>query len=452
MKNLQPHPAELDRKDSVALRAENAWLREQLALRDLALDGMPGSFVISDRTVPEPTILYCNQAAADMVGIQPEEMIGRGISVITRQNVSMKHDFQKDFRTLSKGQKIAYEYELRNAQGVSFWHGVTVVPIFDRSGTLIRSIAMGADITAKREAAREKQELQDRLIAELKERERMLDELHIAQKLESVGRLASGIAHEINTPIQYIGDCIHFLKSGFADTDQILQGWQRLLARLPMDPDNSALRAAADEFLIKYELDFLRIEIPKAFERMSEGVARVADIVRAMKEFGHPDSGRQSAADIHQALKSTLIVASNVYKFFATVHTDFGEFPEVVCNIGELNQVFLNLIVNASHAIEDAGRGADTGEIRISTIRDGDSVVIRIGDNGCGIPPENVAKLFDPFFTTKDVGRGTGQGLAIARSIAVDKHDGELTVISTVGIGTEFTLRIPIAGRSKAAE
>ena len=436
----------LEPVNEAELRAENARLREQLALRDLALDGIQTTFVIADRTTTEPTILYCNKIVGQMLGVRPEELVGKSISVISQNNVSIKPDFEGDRAILSAGQKISYEAEVKKPDGSTFWRGITVVPIFDSDGILIRSVAMGADITAKREAAQQKQELQDRLVAELKERERMVNELHLAQKLESVGRLAAGIAHEINTPIQYIGDCIHFLRSGFADTDQILKGWQHSVDSLPPGPESSRLRADALELSKKHELDFLRAEIPKAFERMSEGVARVTNIVRAMKEFAHPDSSEQCEADINRALRSTLIVATHVYKFIAHVHTDFAELPDVVCNVGELNQVFLNLIVNSAHAIEDAGRNIETGAIKIRTELSDDCVVIRISDNGCGIPPENLAKLYEPFFTTKEVGRGTGQGLAIARSIVVGKHGGELSVSSTVGSGSEFTLKLPIRG------
>jgi PAS domain S-box-containing protein len=444
--DAMPRPPRLVPANEAELRVENARLREQLALRDLALDGIQTTFVIADRTTPEPTILYCNKMVGQMLGVRAEELIGKSIGVISQNNVSIKPDFEGDRAILSAGQKISYEAEVKKPDGSTFWRGITVVPIFDSDGILIRSVAMGADITAKREAAQQKQELQDRLVAELKERERMVIELHLAQKLESVGRLAAGIAHEINTPIQYIGDSIHFLKSGFADTDQILKGWQQSLDALPAAPDSSRLRADALDLSKKHELDFLRVEIPKAFDRMSEGVARVANIVRAMKEFAHPDSSEQCAADINRAIQSTLIVATHVYKYIAHVHTDFADLPEVVCNVGELNQVFLNLIVNAAHAIEDAGRNIETGAIKIRTELSDDCVVIRISDNGCGIPPENLAKLYEPFFTTKEVGRGTGQGLAIARSIVVGKHGGELSVSSTVGSGSDFTLRLPIRG------
>jgi two-component system NtrC family sensor kinase len=275
-------PPRLEPANEAELRVENARLREQLALRDLALDGIQTTFVIADRTTAEPTILYCNKIVGQMLGVRAEELIGKSIGVISQNNVSIKPDFQGDHAILSAGQKISYEAEVRRPDGSTFWRGVTVVPIVNPDGILIRSVAMGADITAKREAAQQKQELQDRLVAELKERERIVNELHLAQKLESVGRLAAGIAHEINTPIQYIGDCIHFLRSGFAETDQILKGWQHSLDALTAGPESSRLRADALDLSKKHELDFLRAEIPKAFERMSEGVARVTNIVRAM--------------------------------------------------------------------------------------------------------------------------------------------------------------------------
>jgi signal transduction histidine kinase len=363
-----------------------------------------------------------------------------------QHNVTVKPDLEQEHARLSAGQHIAYETEVKRPDGTSFWHGMTVVPILDGAGRLTGSIATGADITAKRESARRQQELQDQLVAELKERERILSDLQLAQKLEAVGRLASGIAHEINTPIQYIGDCIHFLKSGFADTDQLLSGWQRLIAGLPAGPAATSVRAEAAELSAKHELEFLRIEIPKAFQRMADGVERVATIVGSMKEFAHPDSSEPHEADINHALQSTLTIARHVYKLIAQVQTEFADLPDVMCHIGALNQVFLNLIVNCAHAIEDAGRTVETGLITIGTYVDGANVVIRIGDNGCGIPVENLTKIYDPFFTTKEVGRGTGQGLAIARSIVVDQHGGAMNIRSTVGIGTQVILTLPIAG------
>jgi two-component system NtrC family sensor kinase len=252
-------------------------------------------------------------------------------------------------------------------------------------------------------------------------------ELGLAQKLESVGRLAAGIAHEINTPIQYVTDSVNFLGSAFAE----------LLTVVASNENAPSLRQSLD-------LEFLREEVPRAIERTIEGTERVAIIVRAMKEFSHPDASEKTAADLNRALQNTLMIARNEYKYVATIDLHCGDLPEVMCNVGELSQVFLNLIVNSAHALADAGRDTDTGRI---TIRSG--VVegwaeFRFEDNGCGIPQQIINKIYDPFFTTKEVGRGTGQGLAIARSIVVDKHAGRIGVQSTLGTGTCFTLRLPL--------
>jgi signal transduction histidine kinase len=198
-------------------------------------------------------------------------------------------------------------------------------------------------------------------------------------------------------------------------------------------------------------LEYLRVEVPKAFTRTFDGVERVTKIVKAMKEFAHPDANEQSPVDLKHALETTLLVASNEYKYVARIITELGDLPQVVCNVGELNQVFLNLIVNAAHAIKDSGKELDTGEITISLFAEGEEAVIGVRDNGCGVPAENLSKLYDPFFTTKEVGRGTGQGLAISHSIVVDKHGGEISVSSELGVGTQFTVRLPIAGRNGRA-
>jgi signal transduction histidine kinase len=323
---------------------------------------------------------------------------------------------------------------------------VSIRPLPDAEGRLTHFVAIGADITVKREESRKKQALQDKLVEEMKERVRMGIELQLAQKLESVGRLAAGIAHEINTPIQFVGDSMHFLRSAYADLSNLIDAWAHAIDALPESPNLASFRLEIAELKKRFDLNFLRDEIPKALESIFDGVRRVADIVKAMKEFSYPDASGQRSADLNRSIQTTLIVASNEYKYLAKVHTDFAELPGIVCNVGELNQVFLNLIVNAAHAIEASGKDASSGEIRISTALVGDRVVIRIKDNGCGVPAENLSKLFDPFFTTKEVGRGTGQGLAIAHSIVVDKHGGDISVSSSAGAGTEFTLRVPIGG------
>jgi two-component system NtrC family sensor kinase len=429
------------------LRAENAALREQLTLRDQALDATSTFFLITEHVAPEPIIVYCNRVVADEHGFRREELIGKGIAALARWATRDTAHASELNAALRAGRTVNHERQVTRPDGSSFWLGLSVRPIFDGAGRLTHAVSVGADITAKRDETLKKQELQDKLVAEMKERARVVIELQLAQKLESVGRLAAGIAHEINTPIQYVGDGVYFLRSAFEDFNHLIDGWRNAVDALDDDPAHGELRLEVAELAAKHDLEFLRGEIPKAFDRTADGVERVTNIVKAMKEFAHPDANEQSPADLNHAIDTTLLVATNEYRYSAKIHTEFAELPDVVCNIGELNQVFLNLIVNAAHAIHDAGKDVNTGEIKISTALAGDSVVIRISDNGCGVPPENLSRLYDPFFTTKEVGRGTGQGLAICHSIIVDKHGGTISASSNVGTGTEFTLRLPIAGR-----
>jgi signal transduction histidine kinase len=191
------------------------------------------------------------------------------------------------------------------------------------------------------------------------------------------------------------------------------------------------------------DLEYLRERVPAAFDRADEGIGRVGAIVSAMREFAHPPTSDKAPVQLNEALHNTLVVATSEYKYVADVETDFADLPAVVCNGGDINQVFLNLIVNAAHAIEERA-AEERGKIAITTRAEGDSVIVSIADTGCGIPEDVAARIFDPFFTTKEVGRGTGQGLAIARTLVVDRHGGTLTFHTEPGAGTTFHVRLPI--------
>jgi len=285
------------------------------------------------------------------------------------------------------------------------------------------------------------------------ERNRFEIELRHAQKLEAVGSLAAGIAHEINTPIQFVGDNIRFLHTAFADLGKVMEKYKHVSDAAA---NSAATRLLADEVAeaeMAVDINYLMAEIPKAIVQSLDGVTRVATLVRAMKVFAHPDRKEKAAADINEALNSTLTVARNELKYVADIETELGELPLVVCNIGELNQVFLNLLVNAAHAIGDAKKeNGQKGLIRVRTSLEAGEVSIAISDTGSGIPEDIRDKIFDPFFTTKETGRGTGQGLAIARSVVVDRHGGTLTFVSEVGKGTTFYVRLPLDEAAKPAE
>jgi len=283
---------------------------------------------------------------------------------------------------------------------------------------------------------------------EMKQRSQMEVELRQAQKLESVGRLASGIAHEINTPVQFVSDSCSFLETATDDLISLIGAYRGTIGELERASATPAaaaarLRAIETERDVAYMID----QIPPAIRRALQGLERVSAIVHAMKDFAYPDHQDQAPADLNRAILSTLTVARNEYKYVAEVHTELGDLPAVTCHIGELNQVILNLVVNSAHAIESAKAEQERdGRIVVRTRDLGEQVAIEVEDNGCGIPAENFDKIFDPFFTTKEIGKGTGQGLAIARSVVVDKHRGKIDVASQVGHGTTFTITLPVHG------
>jgi len=269
-------------------------------------------------------------------------------------------------------------------------------------------------------------------------------ELRQAQKLESVGRLASGIAHEINTPIQFVGDNVRFLQDSFGELQAIISKFNELCRPAVSVPSVQDLSTALEQIESASDCGYLLKEIPKALTQTLDGVERVVTIVRAMKEFAHPETKGMVPADLNKALLNTLTVARNELKYVADVETDFGDLPLVVCSVGDMNQVFLNLLVNAAHAIGDVVKGTGKkGKIRVRTKAEGAVAMITVSDTGAGIPENIRDRVFDPFFTTKEVGRGTGQGLAIARSV-VERHKGNLTFESQVGKGTTFYVRLPI--------
>ena len=271
-------------------------------------------------------------------------------------------------------------------------------------------------------------------------------ELHQAQKLESVGRLAAGVAHEINTPVQFVNDNCYFLRDAVSQMGEVLRTYQEVfLATSTGQLDAAHARERIEAAERSADLSFLIENMPTAVERSLEGLERVATIVRSMKEFSHPNQVSMSPADLNAAIRSTLIVARNEYKYVADSDTQLGDIPQVICNAGEFNQTFLNILVNAAHAIGDRVQGTESrGLITITTRQDADTVVISVQDTGGGIPQAIQGNIFDPFFTTKEVGKGTGQGLAIARSVIVDKHHGSLTFDSVPGVGTTFHIRLPL--------
>lgn len=295
-------------------------------------------------------------------------------------------------------------------------------------------------------------EIAERKQAE-QERQMMEVQLRQAQKLEAIGQLAAGIAHEINTPMQYVGDNTRFLKDAFKNLLTLLHGHEELLAAVKASTLKPDLVARVEKAYATSDLEYLVEQIPTCLDETLEGVERVTKIVRAMKEFSHPNSREKVAGDLNRAIESTVTVAHSQWKQVAEIKLELdAALPQVSCFMGEFNQCVLNLLVNAAHAIGDVVKEqpGTKGLITVRTRREGECVEVSLSDTGTGIPESARPHIFEPFFTTKGVGRGTGQGLAIVYGSIVKKHGGTVNYNTEWGKGTTFTLRLPIKSEAMA--
>lgn len=300
----------------------------------------------------------------------------------------------------------------------------SISPIRDSTGRTLGFLLLAEDITNRKE-------------------EEMLRNL--SKKLESLGLMASSIAHEIKTPLQYIGQNAQFVSDSFKEVVQFYEMINDTSVKLEKTHKNE-IQKKIKEYIDNHDMEFVMEEIPKASDHIIRGVTRVSDIIQSMNEFSHPGKGIKDKADINQLLKSTLVMVQSKIKKNADIQLVLSEdIPRIPCYAGELNQVFMNILINASDAIIESGKW---GLIRISTHVEGKEVVIAIADTGCGISIQDQEHIFNPFFTTKEVGKGTGQGLSLAHNVIIEKHKGKLDFSSQEGKGTTFYIYLPIKGEN----
>ena len=406
-----------ERKESErALRASEYRFR-------CLVDALPDGVMIYDG---QGRISFFNARALELLGYAPDELLEASASNIFRDG-----NFPQWNSEPNPAGHLPTETTIAKKSGEAL-----SVSIFrerlEIEGTQV-DLCIFHDLTERKRMERERQEFEV--------------QLRQAQKLESIGQLAAGIAHEINTPTQYIGDNTRFLKDAFGSIVKVLGLYQQVAQAAAAGVVPPALLQEVAAQTESLDISFLLQEVPTALEQSLEGIERVSKIVRAMKDFSHPNSAEKTPFDINNAIESTLMVARNEWKYVANLETNLDKtLPPVPCLPGEFNQVILNLIVNASHAIADAVAGTDKkGLIRVATARVAEWVEIRISDTGTGIPKKVQPRIFEPFFTTKEVGKGTGQGLAIARSAIVDKHGGTIVFETEEGRGTTFIIRLPFS-------
>ena len=408
--------AALEAADSQRQDLATALAHERTLLRTM-IDLIPAFIYAKD---VGSRFIAMNAALARNMGTVAADAIGKTDFDFFAPELAKK--FYADEQALLKSGSAIIDLEepgFDQVTGMARTVCTSKVPLRDENGEVIGIIGVGFDITERKLA-------EQRLAA--------------SEHLESIGRLAAGVAHEINTPIQYLNDSVYFIREAMQD---LLVHNAKLAAALPVAPE-------ADD-----DIEDLKRELPPALDRVVDGLARIAEIVRSMKEFSHVDQREMSRVDLNRAINSTLIIARSEYKYVAEMQTDFQDLPLVTCHGGQVNQVVLNLVVNAAHAIADNNKAKGTTEKGLITvtsrIEDG-FAVISISDTGGGIPEAIRKRIFEPFFTTKEVGRGTGQGLSIAHNV-IKAHGGKLDFVTELGKGTTFNVRLPLgdADSSEAA-
>jgi PAS domain S-box-containing protein len=422
--------------DVTEQKAAEAALRQSQDLLSTISSNMTDLVAIVD---PEGRRLYSSPSYSSVLGYSKAELNGDDPLAIVHpeDRYRIREALANVF---GRGVKQKVEYRLRHKDGTWLYFESKANPICQPSGQPSEALILARDVT-------------DHKAAEL-ERQQMEIQLRHAQKLESIGSLAAGIAHEINTPIQYIGDNTSFLGSTMPDLLACLAAQRQFLADLEARQALAPEAARNLAMIQQLDLDYLAEEIPKAIRQTLDGVARVAAIVSAMKDFSHPGGEGKSLTNLNKAIESTLAVSRNEWKYVAQVESDLDPaLPPVPCLQGEINQAVLNLVVNAAHAIEESLGGRHTGKlgiIKVATRRVGRDVRISVSDNGKGIPEAIRDRIFEPFFTTKPVGKGTGQGLAIVHAVVVEKHAGRVEVESQIGLGTTFHLFLPLGPDDQA--
>ena len=367
-----------------------------------------------------------NVYAEKVFGILAHEVLGHHIDNSGIRWSVGTFDIIRDMMKKEKVLNLENVMYYRKGEESERCFNANLTKIYNAGGTTVGYLLLARDITR---------------------RKNLEQQLMQAQKLESIGQLAAGIAHEINTPIQFIGDNTHFLASAFERIDRVLTVGERLIQASKEGDDVDALIDEIEEVFTSAKIAYMRQEIPYAISESINGLDQVASIVKGMKQFSHPGEGEKKLVDINECIRNMITVSRNEWKYAAELETQLNNaIPFVYCNANEINQVFLNIIVNAAHAIEQVKKEgkSDRGKITIQTGSGDNSVFVEISDTGGGIPKAIQEKIFDPFFTTKEPGKGTGQGLAIAHNVVVNKHAGLITFSVEEGVGTTFRVTLPV--------
>ena len=420
-------PDDISARVELLIEAQKKRERESAQRLQTILDSVVEGILIVDGV---GRVQDCNKSACVLLRTEHDHLVNSGADemFIDRKN-TVRHKLLNRCINISSG-ILRYDYTETMGQrrdGDSFPMEIIVSPAHFMGENSFLYIFR--DITRRKKA----EESQKKLEGELRE----------ALKLEAIGHLAGGIAHEINTPSQYIRDNLKFLNDGYGSLSRLLGSALNTLWKHRDALPEGTFREFSKQ-MRDADLEFLLDEIPHATQQSLDGINQVARIVLSMKEFSHPGSSEKTATDINRVLSNVIVISRNEWKHNADLTEELDpELPHIPCFVNEINQVFLNLIVNAAQAIEMSGRSVEEGHIHIKTTNMDDQILISISDNGTGIAKENRSKIFNPFFTTKEVGKGTGQGLSITHDIVQIKHGGRIWFETQMGKGTTFHVLLP---------
>jgi len=420
-------------------RLEEA-LRESRGKLNAMLECISDPMIMIDK---ELNVIWSNEATEHVFG---DTRIGRKCYQIREgQDTPCAPTPCIAAQTLQDGKPHRCDVCMTDKDGLKrFFHCTANVALRDKEGRPTAVLEIASDVTDRRIA--EKYQECKRLEAAQHELKELQSHLIQSEKLASIGQLAAGVAHEMNTPIGFVACNFETLEKHMKKIVALLELYAEVEQTLEAagGTDGSALVAPIKEFREKMHIDFILKNLGVLFDDSREGLERVTEIIQNLRDFSRVDQpGVFARYSINDGLKATLTVARNAIKYAADVTTEFGDVPDLFCNPGQINQVFLNLLVNAAQAIESQQR-QEKGRITIRTYQAEQDIVCEIEDDGPGISPENCRKIFEPFFTTKPAGKGTGMGLSISYDIIVNKHKGRISVESGVGRGTLFTIRLPL--------
>ena len=417
------------------LAVVNETLRNILAQVEFQKQALDEHAIVSI-TDAEGVISYANDKFCEISQYGKDELLGKTHRVLNSGHHA-KTFFQDMWQTILAGRVWQGVICNRRKDGEYYWVNTTIVPFLDAEAKPFQFISVRTDVTSlidmQNRLAHVNEQLEERVAVKVKELESAQQQLLQTEKMASIGQLAAGVAHEINNPVGYINSNIGSLDQYIKDLFRLLEVYESAEVLLSDDEVAQKITALKQEI----DVDFLKQDVLDLIKESNEGVSRVKKIVQDLKDFSHVDAAEWSVVDIHNGIDSTLNIVNNEIKYKASVVKEYGDLPMVECMPSQINQVFMNLLVNASHAIEERG----TITIRSGATDDG-WVWVDVSDTGKGMSNDELKRIFDPFFTTKPVGEGTGLGLSLSFGI-VKKHGGRIEVKSELGEGTTFRICLP---------